>query len=187
VGCTRTPSRIYPPSIDASAAGAKAIEMYDTNRNGKISGNEMDKCPGLKAAVSRVDIPKDGTITASKIAARIKAWQESRLGRMSLMCIVLRNGSPLVGAEVKCVPERFLGDNIKTGVGKTDQNGTAVISVPTTGQNDRPGIGPGFYRVEITKAGETVPAKYNVNTNLGVEVAQDAMENLGGVRFNLQY
>ena len=36
--------------IDAAAAGKKAIEMFDTDKDGKLSGKELDKCPGLKSA-----------------------------------------------------------------------------------------------------------------------------------------
>ena len=40
-----------------------------------------------------------------------------------------------------------------------------------------PGLSPGFYRVEITKEGDNIPAKYNTATTLGLEIGpmgQDA-------------
>jgi hypothetical protein len=186
-GCSRGPSRIYPPSIDASAAGVKAMEMYDTNKDGKLSGAELDKCPALKAAMAQIDTDGDGTITAAKITARIRAWQESKVGRTQLTCTVLRNGRPLAGADVKFVPEKFLGDSIKPAEGKTDQNGIATISIPTTDRSDPPGVALGFYRVEITKAGENVPAQYNTNTTLGHEVSHDARAAMEGIKFSLKY
>ena len=124
---------IYPPAIDAAAAGTKAIEMFDANKDGKISGAELDKCPGLKAAIDQIDKTGKGEITAEKIAARIKAWQDSKLGRMSLGCRLTHNGQPLAGAEVKFVPEKFLGlgDAPKwIASGKTDQNGMVMLTVP---------------------------------------------------------
>ncbi len=36
------------PGIDASHAGQQALEMYDKNHDGVISGNEFDKAPSLK-------------------------------------------------------------------------------------------------------------------------------------------
>jgi hypothetical protein len=36
------------------------------------------------------------------------------------------------------------------------------------------GVRPGFYRVEITKPGEKIPAKYNTEAILGQEVVIDA-------------
>jgi len=181
------PRRLSVPKIDAKAAGAEAITLFDTNRDGKLSGEELDKCPGLKAAIDKVDQSGKGEITADDIAARIKAWQDTKLARMTVSCRVLHNGEPLEGAVVKFVPEKFLGKNLKTGTGKTDAHGIAMLSVPL---NDRwpPGMAPGFYRVEITKDGEQIPAKYNTDTILGQEVARDAKGiDMKGIKFDLKY
>ncbi len=186
-GCTKGPSRLHPPSIDASGAGSQAMEMYDADRDGKISGPELDKCPALKAAIAQIDSSGEKAITAAKITARIKQWQDSKLGRMSMSCTVLRNGKPLANAEVNFVPEKFLGENVKTASGKTDKNGVAMISVPTKDRSDPPGVAPGLYRVEVTKAGDKIPAKYNTETTLGQEVALDAEGIQKGIRFDLKY
>jgi len=180
--------RIYPPAIDA-AAGAKAIEMFDTNKDGKISGAELDKCPGLKAAIDQIDKAGTGGITADMITARIKAWKDSKLGRMSMGIRVTHNGQPLEGAEVKFVPEKFLGDKIPTATGKTDVNGMAMLTVPPdpAKPNFPPGVAPGLYRVEITKAGENIPAKYNTETVFGQEAAQGAKGLQEGIKFDLKY
>ena len=124
----KPPPRITAPKIDAAAAGAEAIKLYDADHDGKLNGEELDKCPGLKAAVDKIDPSGKGEITAEKIAARINAWQDSMLARMALVCRVTHNGEPLVGAEVKFVPEKFLGKNLKTATGKTDANGMAMIA-----------------------------------------------------------
>jgi hypothetical protein len=180
---------IYPPAIDAAAAGTKAIEMFDANKDGKISGAELDKCPGLKAAIDQIDKTGKGEITAGMITARIKAWQASKLGRMSMSAKVTHNGQPLAGAEVKFVPEKFLGDKIPTATGKTDANGMAMLTVPPdpAKPNFPPGVAPGLYRVEITKAGENIPAKYNTETVFGQEAAQDAKGLREGIKFDLKY
>ena len=96
------------------------------------------------------------------------------------------NGKPLAGAEVKFVPETFLGDDIKTASGKTNQAGMARLSVATTSRADPPGVAFGLYRVEITKPGDNIPAKYNTETTLGQEVALDA-PNIQNIRFDLHY
>jgi len=184
VSCRRGPSRIHPPSINASAAGAKAIELFDENKDGKISGEELNKCPGLKAALSRVDTGGTGEVTADMITRRIEEWQKSKLGRMSFSCQVTRNGQPFSGAEVKFVPESFLGENVKVALGKSDQNGMAMINIPET---TPPGIAPGMYRVEITKEGVTIPAKYNAETTFGQEIANDAEGIQEGVTFDMQF
>jgi len=188
LGCSRAPSRVRPPSIDASAAAARAIELHDADRNGKLGGSELDAAPGLKAALAQIDANGDGALDAEEIAARIRAWQASRIGRMSMSCRVTRNGRPLAGAEVKFVPEKFLGPNMPTAAGRTNADGRAAISAPTDGQpGGPPGVPPGLYRVEITKSGENIPEKYNVSTILGQEVASDALGARGEIRFDLKY
>jgi hypothetical protein len=185
-GCSRTPPRVYAPSISASAAGAQAIEMFDANKDGKLSGEELNKCPGLKAAVDQID-PSGQGVTAEMITARIKSWQESQGGLMTVGCMVLHNGQPLEGAEVKFVPEKFLGENMKTASGTTNKYGSTVIMVATPGPSGQRGIPPGFYRVEITKPGLNIPAKYNSDTIFGQEVPVDPRKLRQGMNFDLKF
>jgi hypothetical protein len=180
--------RMPIPAIDAKAAGAEAMKLFDANHDGKLSGDELSKCPGVKAAVNEIDPSGKGEITAETIAARTKAWQDTKLARMTVACKVLHNGKPLAGATVKFVPEKFLGMNMQTATGKTDRAGNAMLSVPTTGR-EPPGVAPGFYRVEITKEGEQIPAEYNTDTILGQEIARDAkgIGDMKGIKFDLKY
>jgi hypothetical protein len=178
ISCSKTPPRLNPPSIDASAAGDAAIKQYDANADGKISGEELDKSPSLKHAISRIDRNSDGAIDAGEITGRIKQWQESKLGRVSICCTIKRGGEPVAGAAVKFVPEKFLGDKIQVGQGTSNESGVANITVPISG-DDPPGVAPGFYSIEVTKSGEEIPAKYNTQTTLGMEIALDAPEMMG--------
>lgn len=168
----------------------KAILFFDTNKDGKLSGRELNQCPGLKAAAAKVNPNGEDGITAKMISDRIKKWQKSKLGRMMIFCTVTRKGKPLAGAEVRFVPEKFLGlnDDKWIATGKTDQNGTAMPSIPTTGKRSNPpGLAPGFYRVEVTKPGEKIPAKYNTRTIFGQEIANDAKGIQEGIKFDLEY
>ncbi len=194
-GCwNRGPARVLPPSIDATAAGEEAIKMYDTNHDGKISGAELDKCPAVKSAIARIDLSGKGEVTAEMITARIRKWQESLLGKMSLGCRITRNGSPLRGATVTFVPEKFLGPNVKPATGKTDANGMAMLTVAPTNTapgapREHPGVAPGFYRIVVTAPGGNIPAKYSTEEGavLGQEVAQDAREIQAGLRYDLKF
>jgi beta-lactamase regulating signal transducer with metallopeptidase domain len=166
--------RLYPTEIDPVAAGKKALEKYDTDKDGKISGAELDKAPALKAAMQTMHTNKDTGITADDIANRIKAWQATKIARIGgVVCKIIRDGKPVEGAEVKFVPEDFLGKEFKTAAGTTDKDGFATMSIPVNGPGDLPGVAPGFYNVEISKSGEEIPAKYNSQTIYGLEIAPD--------------
>jgi len=54
----------------------------------------------------------------------------------------------------------------------------AVISASTADPRVPAGVPLGFYRVEVSKAGENIPAKYNTDTTFGQEVAPDARGSL---------
>jgi beta-lactamase regulating signal transducer with metallopeptidase domain len=168
--------RIYPPNIDAAAAGKKALEQYDTDHDGKISGAELDKVPSLASvqAMAGFKSTKEKGVTAADITARIKAWQATKVGRIGgIVAQVTRNGKPLHGAEVKFVPESFLGDKMPVCSDKMGPDGTGRITEPLSGAGDPPGVPPGYYRVEITLPDGSIPAKYNTQTIFGEEVGPD--------------
>jgi hypothetical protein len=185
IGCWQSvPSSVVPDQPDASAA-SKAMELYDTNHDGFLDAKELEKVPGLQAAIKEVDTDHDGKISAAEITARIKSWADSGVGRMGIRCSVTHNGKPLAGAKVVFTPELFLGGAMKSGSGTTSATGVAQISAPYAADPAINGLSPGFYCVQITKDGEKIPPKYNTETTLGAEVASDAGTKVKG--FDLQY
>jgi hypothetical protein len=186
-GCgAGSPPRVYADRPDSHAA-ERAIELYDVNKDGYLDAKELEKVPGLKAAMQQVDADRDGKISSAEINARIRSWADSKLGRMGVSCIVTRHGQPLRGATIKFVPETFLGGDLKPAEGTTDSNGIARLVTTAPGLSVR-GVCPGFYRVEITKSGESIPAQYNSETQLGQEIAMGAARLDNGVaKFDLKY
>lgn len=178
LGCEATPSRVVQDRPDPQAA-ANALEMFDADKDGSLLGPELDKAPGLKAAMPQIDADGDGGVSAVEIQARIERWAATKMGRMTVSCLVTRDGSPVPGVEVRLVPEPFLKGTVQTAVGTTDPRGIALPSAPESEETPR-GVGPGFYRVEITGGDPPVPAKFNTATTLGVEVATDATALLSG-------
>jgi hypothetical protein len=175
---------------------AKAMELYDRNRDGGISGDELNQAPGLRAALPRLNTDAKRGITAKQLTARLQRWDDSGVGGMFLKCTITHNGKPLEGALVKFIPEKFLwemltetGLGADTATGTTDQAGVAVISARPLPRPDGipPSIPLGMYRVEITKDGEEIPARYNSATELGQEIATDSLDVQTGVNFNLEY
>ncbi len=184
-GCSDRQVRIHPPAIDASAAGSGAIEQYDADGDGMIGGAELEKAGSIKSALKTLDTNGDGKVSAEEVTTRVQAWEDSKIGRMSLSCTVTRGGMPLSDATVTFVPEKFLGEEVKAATGTTDKYGRAVLTAP---EAKPPGVACGLYRVEISKevgGGETIPAIYNTETILGQEVAMGAAGMEAGVFFNL--
>jgi len=179
------PSRVRPPSVDAGSAGRGAMEQYDANKDGVVKGEELDKAPSLKSALKQLDKNGDGGVDAGEVTARIRQWQDSKVGKMAVSCIITFNKKPLSGAKVTFEPEKFLGDNLKPCEGTTDASGAVALS----DGGDPPGCPPGFYLVRISKqegGKELIPAKYNTQTILGKEIALDAEQmQEGAIRFDL--
>ena len=87
-GCMREPSRVPVVSIDASAAGQEAMTLYDANKDGKISGAELDKVPALRDSLANFNTTKDKGITAAMITERLKRWlEEFKVGRMGSVIV----------------------------------------------------------------------------------------------------
>jgi len=185
-GCLNDPLRLVPPSVDANAAGQEAMKLFDANNDGKISGAEFDKVPSLLQALPIIKSTKEKGITAADITARIKAWQQTKIGRIGgVFAMVTRNGKPLVGAEVKFVPEKFMGGNMPEckGANPTGQDGSVEISEPVN-PGDPKGVPPGYYRVEITMPDGSIPAKYNTQSIFGEEVCPDVRR--GGYNYDIK-
>lgn len=167
------PDRIEPPSIDSKAAGAAAIEAYDQDRDGGLSREECTRCPGLAdEAFGRYDADGDGRITGQEIAARLQTMLDKRIGLVPAWCTVTLDGAPLAGAVVQLEPEVFLEGTLGEARGTTGVRGTAQLdSLAAEGDETLPGTPPGIYRVRITHPEIDLPARYNDETTLGMEVA----------------
>lgn len=191
-GCNQGPSRIKPLAIDPAGSAEKAIQTYDKDGDGALSGKELDASPGLKAAIREIDSNGDKKLSQEEIQARLQNWVDSKMGITQTSVVVRLNGAPLPGATVKFVPEEFLGEAAAPAEGVTDEQG---ICMPTVGDEHKPapnvgGMRAGFYRIQITrenKGKEMVPAKYNTKTELGQEVALGAHNmRQGSLTFDLR-
>ena len=177
LGCSGAQSRLDQPGIDSNAATA-AIERYDGDGDGMIGGDELAKVPAFKSALKRIDTDGDGKISAAEIENRLAVWHNSQLALTRVVVVVRQNGRPVPDAEVILVPENFLGSEVKPAKGTTDATGTAYVKI--SDHPDERGVHLGFYRVEVSKkkpeGTEAIPARYNTQTEVGVEVAPDDAE-----------
>ena len=177
------------PRFQPETAAGKAIELYDTDRDGFLAGQELAACPGIKRHLDLFDLDADQQVSAEEIAARVQRWVDDRGGLMPLRSIVNYNGRPLFGAKLEFEPEPFLGDVLKPAAGQIDQSGTAQISLRRDDKpenfKDRNVLQPGLYKVRITHSEIKLPAKYNVETQLGCEVSQETALPFAPLTFNL--
>ena len=173
-GCNQGPGTISPPDVDASSAAAGAVELYDKNADGQLSKDEWSASPALVAVAASYDKSGDGTLSDEEIIAGISAWEQSGVGARTVPFMVRWNGRPLPGATVRLAPAPFLDDAVKVASGETGPGGAGQLSLAA---EDRPRnapniplMQPGLYHVEITHPSTKIPAKYNTQTTLGIEI-----------------
>ncbi len=155
------------------------MELYDTDGDGFVAGEELENAPGLKAAMATLDTDGDGKVSKAEVAARVQVWIDSGVGVTGCRCVVKMDGKPLGRAIVTFTPDPFLEGVIQEGSGETALTGEAILSIPKEKRPSAdfpPGVRAGIYLVRISKASggqETVAAKYNEETVLGIQVAKD--------------
>jgi hypothetical protein len=173
-GCTpRGGQRVEPPALSPSGAAARAMELLDKNKDGFLDAAELERSPALKSSLKEIDQNGDGKLTADEIEKRLHGYINSRIGLVSTSFQVMWNGTPLSGATVTLVtlePEEFLGPAFKPAIGVSEADGTVM---PQIQGGELPGVPCGLYHVRISKVvgpHETIPAKYNSQSILGIEV-----------------
>lgn len=175
LGCGNRPGRVAPPGVDSQSAGKAAVNKYDRDSDGLLSEEELKQCPPLLLKRVEIDADRDGHISAEEIAARISAWQQTKVGFVTgYKCKVLQNGKPFKGALVELVPEDFLGDTIRPASGFVDAAAVASLAIASADLPDDlrglRGVQFGLYRVRITHPTESVSTKFNETTVLGCEI-----------------
>jgi hypothetical protein len=175
------------PELDPAAAAAEAMRLYDGNGDSVLDAAELRAAPGLRAALPTADADKNGSLTLQELAARLEKYNAEGLALMPFSCELLLDGRPLADADVRLIPEAFLGPQIKPAVGRSGPSGVAALNAE--GLEGFTGVYFGMYRMEISKKNEsgqeTLPAKLNSQTTLGQEVAADRPELDHAVRVEL--
>ena len=154
--------------------------MFDADGNGIIDKTELQKSPGLKAAVKTTDLDNDGGLTAEEIEKRLQIFVDSNTSIRNFQIGFMHNGEEPRGLEVKAVPEPFLAPYLEPASDFTNTAGVASPSIefedPEIAAQGYAGLRLGMYRVEVTQpdtSKKPVPKKYNENTTLGFEVGLD--------------
>ena len=171
-GCSGPPSPQWPELVPDDVA-RRALTQYDKNHDGRIDAEELKASPPLQEAMAMMDVNHEGSLTAAKIAERVRKWLNGGTIVFRPMVSVSLDGQPLEGAAVTFEPEAFMGPAYKPTSAVTDKAGTCL---PPGDDPQFKGLHPGLYRVRISKkvnGQETLPACYNTSTVLAREVAAD--------------
>ncbi len=172
-GCSGGPQRVKPPKINVNAAARQAIELYDTNHDGKLSAEELEKCPGVLIGIDAYDANHDKFIDEQEFQDHLAHLLKNGTGGTQLGCSVTYQGKPLAGAKVVFEPEAYLGTDIQSAEGETNSYGVAELGIPAekvpAALKNVKIIQYGTYKVRITHPTIKIPAKYNTDTTLGYE------------------
>ena len=193
-GCSNTPPAVKMPPLDPDAIASKALEEYDSDGNGELSKAELDGCPGIRDSIELYDTDGNNAVSGDEIKARAEKWIADKGALLSFVCSVTLKGRALVGATVKLVPEDFMGGAISPAEGVVEQTGSAIIAVaeealdPAQQGRRIKAVNVGVYKVEITHPNPKVkvPAKYNTETTLGIEIAGDNLKAMQETHFKLK-
>ncbi len=188
VGCTRGPTAVEVPPIQPDEAARRALENYDANGDDQLSLEELQACPAIRNVIGRYDQDGDGQISQDELSKRFAMWVSGRVAVTTLACNVTLAGRPLAGARIELIPETFLADAVQPAKGVTDESGSAILGIdpahlPDDMKDLQGVVHQGVFRVQITHPEVDIPAKYNANTELGLEVSADTGENF--VRWRL--
>jgi hypothetical protein len=164
---------VKPPHIDPKAAAKQAMELYDANKDGKLSTDELVKCPGVLVSLDRYDANRDKVIDEEEFANHLADLLRHGTGATQLGVGVTFQGSPLADATVVLEPEPYLGNEIQSAEGVTTNSGQATVRMPP---DKAPAtlkamklIQYGTFKVRITHPKISLPLKYNSETTLGYE------------------
>ncbi|MGA2032836.1 MAG: EF-hand domain-containing protein, partial [Thermoguttaceae bacterium] len=173
IGCSPTvPPPPKWPTLTAADVADRALQEFDANHDGKLDATELKQAPGLRAALATMDSNHDGVLTREEIVARVGKWLESPQSVAARRVSVFLDDQPLDGATVTFEPEKCMGPDYQpcTGVSKGGR------CLPQGSNSDHAGLYVGLYRVRVSKqvdGKETIPARYNTQTELGLEAAPD--------------
>jgi hypothetical protein len=171
------PSRITPPGLDAAAVTAAVMGQADTDGDGRLTKQELERVPALVVSLATLDADADGQLSAAELRAWLDEVKVSRVAITSLTASVTHKGKPLANAAIRLVPESFMGSGMKAATGVTEAGGDASLTIP---DSVYPGVNCGLYLVEITGIGhdgKPLPGRYNSESTLGIAVGGRVPEN----------
>lgn len=170
-GCGEGKGRVEAPVLDPGKMTDQAMELCDENSDGMLTTAELKASPALTFAKDDIDTDGDGKLSRDELLERFKIYEEMNVGLQSITLNVRhrsKDGPGLVGAKVRLIPEPFMADFIDECEGEVIDAEMGYVNIAAMPPD--PGVRVGMYRMEITSDDVKIPAKYNTNSALGIEV-----------------
>jgi hypothetical protein len=186
-GCSSpgtNPAESPAPKYDANAVAQAALAQFDKDKSGSLDPGEVTACPALQQAFNAIDTSRDRKLSADELVKRVEAYAALPPGSVSVGVIITFDGAPLEGATVTFVPEPCMGDALKPATAKTNVAGHCD-QFEIDGKPFR-GPAAGLYKIQVTKDGVPIPARFNTQTVLGREVLPDGRSGEVAVELNLR-
>jgi hypothetical protein len=183
-GCSGRPARVVAPRIDPAAVTEAVFQAADEDRDGALRGGEQKIVPAIAAAAERLDGDGDGAVSRDELSRWLTAVRDARVAINRFEMSLTHRGRPLAGADVRLVPEPFMGSEIQVAEGTTDAQGVVVVAIPGA---KYVGANCGLYRVAITGTdnnGKPLSERFATSPTLGVAVGGGIPES-GAVRLSL--
>jgi len=190
LGCSNEPQSPPRFQIDPQQATQEAMRIYDQNGDGVLDAKELSASPPLAELLQNLKARTPGhpdSLNAADIQSRLEEWLKAPTVLIASTVTVYLDGAMLEGATVTYEPEPFLGSSYRSHQGQTNSAGAAVLDPDLKEFPDS--IYVGLYRVRISKkvdGKETIPAKYNTETELGREIAAGIRNSRANTRFSLE-
>lgn len=189
-GCSDEPPSPPRPHIDPQQAAQEALKLYDKKGDGVLDAKELKDSPPLFDLLQNIKAKSPDhpdTLSAADIASRLEGWAKGPSILIPAAGMVSVDGKPLDAATVTFEPEPFLGPSYHSHQGQT--NGAGLFQLDPDLKELGNGIFVGLYRVRISKkvgGKETIPARYNTETELGVELSPDNRDLSDSTNFLLK-
>ena len=187
-GCFGGPAPVKAPEWDVEAIGTACMAQVDTDGDGFITKSEAkENAPGLNYALQQLDLNGDKKLDIDEIKTRFQDLKDSKTGVQGFSVKMSYKGRPLPEAEVRLVPEAFLGGAVEEAEGTVIDSYTGQVDFDIPG-DEFYGVRPGMYRIEVRSDAVKIPPKYNDETTLGVDVAPftNPFEEAGGIQIKLK-
>jgi hypothetical protein len=162
-GCSKASRESILRRGTPAEAAAKAMELHDSNKDGKLDKQELAAASSLTGSLRYIDANRNGAIELAELQGRFEA-HDAMPDLASFDVQITANRAPLAGAEVTFTAEPFMGEGKQPYVGTTADNGMCGLRGQVANVD---GVPIGFYQVRI------VHTASGVEVTRGCEVATD--------------